>query len=100
MLRCDYCARLLYKNVSGKYNLCSAKCKGKYKNKNYILVLEREVFSIISNGNTVKEIISNLDKDKFEVVSAVRRMVYKHKKLTLKKNTEINLSTKIFIKKK
>ena len=37
MQRCDYCGRIIYKNVSGKYFLCSSKCKTKFKNKVIIL---------------------------------------------------------------
>ena len=69
MFRCDYCGRILYKNVSGKYNICSAKCKSKFKNKKLIRELELVVSSEIKNGIKVSDIVSKLQYEKFDIVS-------------------------------
>jgi|TARA_B110000438_G_scaffold73047_1_gene73136 hypothetical protein len=98
MFRCDYCGRILYKNVSGKYNICSAKCKSKFKNKKLIRELELVVFSEIKNGIKVSDIVSKLQYEKFDIVSAVRRLTYQEKKIYLKTSTELNLKSLLFIK--
>ena len=98
MLRCDYCGRILYKNVSGKYNLCSANCKYKFKNKTYFKELELAVFSEIKNGIIVSDLVSKLAHEKFDIVSAVRRLIYLEKTIYLKTNNELNLKSALFIK--
>jgi len=100
MTRCDYCGRSLFKNVSGQNNLCSNKCKSKFKNKNLMIKLETIVFSNMVNGITSKEMNKIVLVDKYDLISAVRRLVYFDKKLSIKTNDEINQLTKLFIKKK
>tara|TARA_B100000902_G_scaffold399808_1_gene472674 strand:+ start:5323 stop:5625 length:303 start_codon:yes stop_codon:yes gene_type:complete len=100
MTRCDYCGRFLFKNVSGQNNLCSNKCKSKFKNKNLMIKLETIVFSNMVNGITSKEMNKIVLVDKYDLISAVRRLVYFDKKLSIKTNDEINQLTKLFIKKK
>ena len=100
MQRCDYCGRVLYKNVSEKYFLCSSKCRTKYKNKKYLSKLEQSVTSVVKNGILVKEIVNKLDYDKFDTVSAIRRLIYKKGSLFIKANSEINLNVEIFIVRK
>ena len=50
--RCEYCSRLIYKNVSEKYKLCSLKCKKyfrRYKPNN-------ELEKIILDGEKIKKL--------------------------------------------
>ena len=98
MQRCDYCGRILYKNVSGKYFLCSSKCKAKFKNKEYISDLEHAVISVVKDGIMVNEIVKILEYDKFDIVSAISRLIYQKEKLYIKTKSELNLKVLIFIK--
>jgi len=100
MPRCDYCGRSLFKNVSGKYFLCSTKCKSKFKNQNFMLKLEKNVFLNVVDGITPNDVNKFIEFDKFDVISAVRRLVYFKKILYIKTNDEIKQSTKLFIEKK
>ena len=98
MQRCDYCGRIIYKNVSGKYFLCSSKCKTKFKNKKYISEIENAVISVVKDGIMVNEIVKILEYDKFDIVSAVSRLIYQKEKLYIKTKSELNLKVSIFIK--
>ena len=100
MQRCDYCGRSVYKNVSGTYVLCSSKCKKKHKDRIYMSDLEQKILSLMADGITVTEIDLIVEDDKFDIVSAVRRLVYFDKILFKKTKTEINLLTRIFTKRK
>ena len=100
MPRCDYCGRSLFKNASGKYFLCSTKCKSKFKNQNFMLKLEKNVFLNVVDGITPNDVNKFIESDKFDVISAVRRLVYFKKILYIKTNDEIKQSTKLFIEKK
>ena len=100
MPRCDYCGRSLFKNVSVKYFLCSTKCKSKFKNQNFMLKLEKNVFLNVVDGITPNDVNKFIESDKFDVISAVRRLVYFKKILYIKTNDEIKQSTKLFIEKK
>ena len=100
MQRCDYCGRIIYKNVSGKYFLCSSKCKTKFKNKKYISEIENAVISVVKDGIMLNEIVKILEYDKFDIVSAVRRLIYQKGSLYIKANSEINLNVQVFIVRK
>ena len=100
MQRCDYCGRILYKNVSEKYFLCSSKCRTKYKNTKYLSKLEQSFTSVVKNGILVKDIVNKLDYDKFDTVSAIRRLIYQKGSLYIKANSEINLNVQVFIVRK
>ncbi len=65
-----------------------------------MIKLETIVFSNMVNGITSKEMNKIVLVDKYDLISAVRRLVYFDKKLSIKTNDEINQLTKLFIKKK
>ena len=99
MDRCEYCVRILYINRSGKYLLCSKKCKQKFKNKIEILSTNKFVLnSVNKEWISVKNIVSS-NKNKFEIVSSISRLIYFEKKLIKKEKGEINLKTNVSIKK-
>jgi hypothetical protein len=99
MQRCIYCGRALYKNKSGKYYLCSSKCRSKFKNKKNITEIEKAV-SVMINGILVNYVVGKLEYEKFDIACAIRRLIYKNKNIFIKTNDEINLKVSLFIKKK
>ena len=100
MDRCEYCGRILYINRSDKYLLCSKKCKQKFKNKIEILSTNKFVLnSVNKDWISVKNIVSS-NKNKFEIVSSISRLIYFEKKLIKKEKGEINLKTNVSIKKR
>ena len=100
MDRCEYCGRILYINRSDKYLLCSKKCKQKFKNKIEILSTNKFVLKLVSKEwIPVKNIVSS-NKNKFEIVSSISRLIYFEKKLIKKEKGEINLKTNVSIKKR
>ena len=99
MDRCEYCGRILNINRSDKYVLCSKKCKQKFKNKIEILSTNKFVLnSVNKEWISVKNIVSS-NKNKFEIVSSISRLIYFEKKLIKKEKGEINLKTNVSIKK-
>ena len=44
--RCSYCGRVLHKQVSEKYFVCSLKCKSLIKNTEYIISVDSIVFDL------------------------------------------------------
>jgi len=48
----------------------------------------------------VKDIVNKLDYDKFDTVSAIRRLIYQKGSLYIKANSEINLNVQVFIVRK
>ncbi len=100
MDRCEYCGRILNINRSDKYLLCSKKCKQKFKNKIEILSTNKFVLnSVNKEWISVKNIVSS-NKNKFEIVSSISRLIYFKKKLIKKEKGEINLKTNVSIKKR
>tara|TARA_B100000131_G_scaffold181064_1_gene174770 strand:+ start:334 stop:636 length:303 start_codon:yes stop_codon:yes gene_type:complete len=100
MDRCEYCGRILNINRSDKYLLCSKKCKQKFKNKIEILSTNKFVLnSVNKEWIPVKNIVSS-NKNKFEIVSSISRLIYFEKKLIKKEKGEINLKTNVSIKKR
>ena len=100
MDRCEYCGRILNINRSDKYLLCSKKCKQKFKNKIEILSTNKFVLnSVNKKWISVKNIVSS-NKNKFEIVSSISRLIYFEKKLIKKEKGEINLKTNVSIKKR
>ena len=100
MDRCEYCGRILNINRSDKYLLCSKKCKQKFKNKIEILSTNKFVLnSVNKEWISVKNIVSS-NKNKFEIVSSISRLIYFEKKLIKKEKGEINLKTNLSIKKR
>ncbi len=100
MDRCEYCGRILNINRSDKYLLCSKKCKQKFKNKIEILSTNKFVLnSVNKDWISVKNIVSS-NKNKFEIVSSISRLIYFEKKLIKKEKGEINLKTNVSIKKR
>ena len=100
MDRCEYCGRILNINRSDKYLLCSKKCKQKFKNKIEILSTNKFVLKLVSKEwIPVKNIVSS-NKNKFEIVSSISRLIYFEKKLIKKEKGEINLKTNVSIKKR
>ena len=100
MDRCEYCGRILNINRSDKYLLCSKKCKQKFKNKIEILSTNKFVLnSVNKEWISVKNIVSS-NKNKFEIVSSISRLIYFEKKLIKKEKSEINLKTNVSIKKR
>jgi predicted ATPase len=91
--RCEYCARLIYKNVSGKYKLCSLKCKNYFKKNKSNNELEKLILQIISKGwNEISVIFSTFNNiDKFEFISAIGRMVHFDNRLKTKSKNEISM---------
>ena len=100
MDRCEYCGRILNINRSDKYLLCSKKCKQKFKNKIEILSTNKFVLnSVNKEWISVKNIVSS-NKNKFEIVSSISRLIYFEKKLIKKEKGELNLKTNVSIKKR
>ena len=101
-MRCEYCARLIYKNVSGKYNLCSIKCKNYFRKHKLNNDLEKIILDNISKGwNEINILFSKINfKDKFEFISAIGRMVYFDKTLKTKTKNELSMRSLISIVKK
>ena len=100
MDRCEYCGRILHINRSDKYLLCSNKCKQKFKNKIEILNTNKFVLnSVNKEWISIKNIVSS-NKNKFEIVSSISRLIYFEKKLIKKEKGEINLKTNVSIKKR
>ncbi len=100
MDRCEYCGRILNINRSDKYLLCSKKCKQKFKNKIEILSTNKFVLnSVNKEWISVKNIVSS-NKNKFEIVSSISRLIYFEKKLIKKEKGEITLKTNVSIKKR
>lgn len=95
--RCQYCARIIYKNVSGKYKLCSSRCKSYFRKHNPNIELEKLILQNISKGwNEINVIFSQINfVDKFEFISIIGRMIYFDK--TLKTKTKKELSMRSFI---
>ena len=101
MLRCQYCARILKINRSDTYLLCSQKCKSKFKNKNQIKKVDEYVLGSINNEwYFVKDIVLPKKSNKFEIVSSISRMIYFENRLIKKNNDEVNLETRVTLKKK
>ena len=89
--RCNYCGRILYKQVSEKYFVCSQKCKTLIKNNTYIDTIDSIVLSINSTQwNTIDELLKKVDVNKFDFVSSVRRLIYFKGLLMAKEKKEIN----------
>ena len=100
MIRCDFCGRILKINRSEKYILCSQKCKQNFKNKNRILKTNSYVLNMVGQDwISVKNIVS-ANKNKFEIVSSISRLIYFENKLIKKGKGEINLQTIVSTKKK
>ena len=88
--RCNYCGRILYKQVSEKYFVCSQKCKTLIKNITYIDTVDSIVLSINStNWNTVDELYKKVEVNKFDFISSVRRLIYFKGLLVAKEKKEI-----------
>ena len=89
--RCSYCGRLLYKNISDKFNVCSIKCKSLIKKYDYINKVDTAVININSHKwNTVEDLLKKVEIDKFDFISSVRRLIYFQAKLRAKDTKEIN----------
>ena len=94
--RCSYCGRILYKNVSEKYYVCSIKCRSLIKNSDYINKIDSAVINI--NGykwNTVEDLLKKVEIDKFEFISSIRRLIYFKNELKSKEKKEINQKSHI-----
>ena len=99
--RCKYCGRILYREVSEKYIVCSSKCKSLIKKFDYI----RKVDSIVINLNSykwsaVEDLSKKVDINKFDFISSIRRLVYFENILKAKERKEINQKSLISIVKK
>ena len=89
--RCNYCGRILFKQVSEKYFVCSKKCKTLIKNITYIETVDSIVLSVNTfNWNTVDELLKKVDVNKFDFISSIRRLIYFKRLLLTKENKEIN----------
>ena len=60
--------------------------------------IEHAVVSVVKDGIMVNEIVKILEYDKFDIVSAVSRLIYQKEKLYIKTKSELNLKVSIFIK--
>ena len=96
-MRCEYCARLIYKNVSGKYNLCSIKCKNYFRKNKLNNELEKIILQNISKDwNEINTIFSKGNfGDKFEFISAIGRMVYFDYTLKTKTKNELSMRSHV-----
>ena len=75
--RCKYCGRILYKNVSEKYFVCSNKCKSLIKKFDYINKVDAIVIGMNNyKWNTVEDLSKKVEINKFDFVSSVRRLIY------------------------
>tara|TARA_X000000368_G_scaffold384647_1_gene343407 strand:+ start:131 stop:448 length:318 start_codon:yes stop_codon:yes gene_type:complete len=94
--RCSYCGRILYKNISEKYFVCSIKCKSLIKKFNYINKVDSAVININSHKwNTVEDLLKKVEIDKFDFISSIRRLVYFKNELKAKEEKEINQKSHI-----
>ena len=89
--RCNYCGRILYKNVSNKYLVCSSKCNSLIKQIDYIRKVDSAVININNYKWSTVEVLSKIvDIDKFDFISSIRRLVYFKNILKSKDEKEIN----------
>ena len=89
--RCKYCGRILYKNVSEKYSVCSNKCKSLIKKFDYINKVDAIVIGMNNyKWNTVEDLSKKVEINKFDFVSSVRRLIYFENELKAKEDKEIN----------
>ena len=94
--RCKYCGRILYKNVSEKYSVCSNKCKSLIKKFDYINKVDAIVIGMNNyKWNTVEELSKKVEISKFDFVSSVRRLIYFENELKAKEDKEINQNSLI-----
>ena len=94
--RCKYCGRILYKNVSEKYFVCSNKCKSLIKKFDYINKIDAIVIGMNNyKWNTVEELSKKVEINKFDFVSSVRRLIYFENELKAKEDKEINQNSLI-----
>ena len=99
--RCDFCARNLFKNVSGTYKLCSKKCKTYFKNKSKIEIIDKAVYNKnIHEWTQISNLINSINGyDKFEKIASISRLIYFEKKFLLKNTKELNLKSEVKVKK-
>ncbi len=89
--RCNYCGRILYKNVSDKYFVCSNKCNSLIKKMDYIRKVDSAVINVNNyKWSTVEDLSKKVDIDKFDFISSIRRLVYFKNILKSKEEKEIN----------
>ena len=89
--RCSYCGRVLHKQVSEKYFVCSFKCKSLIKNTEYIISVDSIVFNLNNyKWNKVEDLSQKAQINKFDFISSVRRLIYFQEKLRAKDIKEIN----------
>ncbi len=89
--RCRYCGRILYKQVSEKFIVCSQKCKTLIKNITYMDTVDSVVLGVNSTKwSTVDELLKRVDVNKFDFISSVRRLIYFKGLLLTKEKKEIN----------
>ena len=89
--RCRYCGRILYKQVSEKFTVCSQKCKTLIKNITYMDTVDSVVLGVNSTKwSTVDELLKRVDVNKFDFISSVRRLIYFKGLLLTKEKKEIN----------
>ena len=89
--RCRYCGRILYKQVSEKFFVCSQKCKTLIKNITYMDTVDSVVLGVNSTKwSTVDELLKRVDVNKFDFISSVRRLIYFKGLLLTKEKKEIN----------
>ena len=90
-IRCNYCGRTLFKQVSEKYFVCSKKCKRLIKNNTYIETVDSIVLKVNSTKwSTVDDLNKKVDVNKFDFISSVRRLIYFKGLLLTKEKKEIN----------
>ena len=89
--RCSYCGRVLNKQVSEKYFVCSQKCKRLIKNSSYIETVDSIVLRVNSTKwSKVDDLNKKVDVNKFDFISSVRRLIYFKGLLLTKEKKEIN----------
>ena len=89
--RCRYCGRILYKQVSEKFIVCSQKCKTLIKNITYMDTVDSVVLGVNSTKwSTVDELLKRVDVNKFDFISSVRRLIYFKGLLLTKEKKEVN----------
>mgnify|MGYP001280597206 CR=1 FL=1 len=89
--RCRYCGRILYKQVSEKFFVCSQKCKTLIKNITYMDTVDSVVLGVNSTKwSTVDELFKRVDVNKFDFISSVRRLIYFKGLLLTKEKKEVN----------
>ena len=89
--RCSYCGRVLHKQVSEKYFVCSIKCNSLIKNTEYIISVDSIVFNLNNyKWNKVEDLSQKAQINKFDFISSVRRLIYFQAKLRTKDAKEIN----------